>query len=64
MGLILSPKDSEHLENIARRERAPFFVVGEVTDDHTFSFHSKKTNETPIDLKLSAFFGSLSLIHI
>ena len=58
MGLILSPKDSEHLENIARRERAPFFVVGEVTDDHTFSFHSKKTNETPIDLNLSAFFGS------
>ena len=58
MGLILSPKDSEHLENIARRERAPFFVVGEVTDDHTFSFHSKKTNETPIDLKLSALFGS------
>ncbi len=58
MGLILSPKDSEYLEKIARRERAPFFVVGEVTDDHTFSFHSKKTNETPIDLKLSAFFGS------
>ena len=58
MGLILSPKDSEHLENIARRERAPFFVVGEVTNDHTFSFYSKKTNETPIDLKLSAFFGS------
>ena len=42
MGLILSPKDSEHLENIARRERAPFFVVGEVTDDHTFSFHLEK----------------------
>ena len=58
MGLILSPKDSKHLEKIARRERAPFFVVGEVTDDHTFSFHSKKTNETPIDLKLSALFGS------
>jgi phosphoribosylformylglycinamidine synthase len=58
MGLILSPKNSDHLEKIARRERAPFFVVGEVTDDHKFSFHSKKTNETPIDLKLSAFFGS------
>ena len=58
MGLILSPKDSKHLEKIAQRERAPFFVVGEVTDDHTFSFHSKKTNETPIDLKLSALFGS------
>ena len=58
MGLILSPKDSDHLEKIARRERAPFFVVGEVTDDHKFSFHSKKTNETPIDFKLSSFFGS------
>ncbi len=58
MGLILSPKDSDHLKKIAQRERTPFYIVGEVTDDQQFSFHTKKTNETPIDLKLSAFFGS------
>ena len=58
MGLILSPNDAELLEKIAKRERAPFYVVGEVTDDHHFSFVSEKNNEKPIDLALSAFFGS------
>ncbi len=58
MGLILSPKDADLLKTIADRERAPFYVVGEVTDDHHFSFHSKKSNVTPMDLDLSALFGS------
>ena len=58
MGLILAAKDAAFLEKIAQRERAPFYVVGEVTEDHHFSFHSKKNNETPIDLDLSALFGS------
>ena len=58
MGLILSAKDANHLKKIALRERAPFYIVGEVTDDHHFSFHSKKSNETPIDLNLSDLFGS------
>ena len=58
MGLILSPNDASLLEKIAQRERAPFYIVGEVTDDHHFSFHSEKNNEKPIDLALSAFFGS------
>jgi len=42
MGLILSQEDTSLLEKIAKRERAPFYIVGEVTDDHHFSFHSKK----------------------
>jgi phosphoribosylformylglycinamidine synthase len=58
MGLILSPKDAAQLEKIAQRERAPFYIVGEVTEDQHFSFHSEKNNETPIDLDLSALFGS------
>ena len=58
MGLILSPNDTTLLERIAERERAPFYVVGEVTSDMRFSFHSEKKKETPIDLDLSALFGS------
>ena len=38
MGLILSPKDAKELEKIALRERAPFYIVGEVTNDNHFSF--------------------------
>ena len=58
MGLILAPKDASFLEKIAKRERAPFYIVGEVTEDQHFSFHSKKNNETPVDLGLSSLFGS------
>ncbi len=58
MGLILSPKDAGHLKRIAQRERAPFYIVGEVTNDHNFSFYSRETNQKSIDLKLSALFGS------
>ena len=58
MGLILSPKDAKQLEKIALRERAPFYIVGEVTNDNHFSFYSKSKNETPIDIDLSALFGS------
>jgi len=58
MGLILSEQDAHILEKIALRERAPFYDVGVVTNDKHFSFHSEKTGETPIDLDLSALFGS------
>ena len=58
MGLILAPQDAKLLETIAERERAPFYIVGEVTEDRHFSFHSEKNEETPIDLDLSALFGS------
>ena len=38
MGLIISSKDIELASKIAKRERAPFYVVGEVTGDNNFSF--------------------------
>ena len=58
MGLILAPQDAALLEKIASRERAPFYIVGEVTEDHYFCFVSEKTGEKPVDLSLSALFGS------
>ena len=50
-------KDTPRLEKIEEK-KAPCYIVGEVTGDHRFSFHSDKTQETPIDLDLSALFGS------
>lgn len=58
MGLVIKEKDIPLLKEIAERERAPLYVVGEITGDHRFSFYSEKTNEKPIDLALSDFFGS------
>ncbi len=58
MGLILSEEDAQILKKIAKRERAPFYDVGVVTDDKHLTFHSKKRNETPIDIPLTALFGN------
>lgn len=58
MGLIVSPKDLDMLRKIAERERAPMYVVGEVTGDERFVFTSGSTGEHPMDLALSDMFGS------
>lgn len=58
MGLVIHAKDVELLGQIAERERAPWYVVGEVTDDHQFVFVSKDQTQKPIDLKLEDMFGN------
>lgn len=56
MGLILKPKDIELLKNISERERAPFYVVGDITGDHKLIFKTSD-NQKPIDLDLAYLFG-------
>ncbi|MCF8381545.1 MAG: phosphoribosylformylglycinamidine synthase [Bacteroidales bacterium] len=58
MGLVMSKKYVEEFRKIAERERAPIYIIGEVTGDHRFSFKSEKTGEKPIDLELADMFGS------
>ena len=58
MGLIISPKDTKKLKKIAERERAPLYIVGEVTCDERLIFKNDTKKEVPIDLDLSALFGS------
>ena len=58
MGLILSATDAERLKIIAERERAPFYIVGSVTEDQHFSFLNNENGEKPIDLELESLFGS------
>ena len=58
MGLIVAEEDLALLQRIAERERAPMYVVGEVTGDMRFSAVSQKTDEKPLDLDLADLFGS------
>ncbi len=58
MGLVIGKKDIDKLKRIAKRERSPFYEVGEVTNDHKFKFESKKTGEKPMDFDLEDMFGS------
>ena len=58
MGLVISEQDIDYMKKVAKRERAPFYVVGETTGDHHFKFENKETNEHPIDWNLAHMFGS------
>lgn len=58
MGLVIGQKDIATLQRIADRERSPMYEVGDVTNDHRFTFESKSTGEKPMDYALEDFFGS------
>ncbi|MDO5035536.1 MAG: phosphoribosylformylglycinamidine synthase [Porphyromonas sp.] len=58
MGLLLKPNDVEAVRRIAKREMAPFYVVGEATDDGMLIFKDRENEEAPFDLKLEHLFGS------
>ncbi len=58
MGLIIGQKDLEVLNKIADRERAPMYVVGEVTGDQKFVIESENTGQKPMDFALEDMFGS------
>lgn len=58
MGLVIAKEHLDVLNEIAKRERAPIYDVGEVTNNHRFTFESSTTGAKPMDLKLSDMFGS------
>ena len=57
IGLVISPDAVELLSKIAARERAPFYVIGDVTGDGKIEFYSKHM-ASPVDLPLEALLGS------
>lgn len=58
MGLVMRSADVEELLMIAERERAPIYIIGEITGDHRFTFYNGKTGEKPVDLELESLFGN------
>jgi phosphoribosylformylglycinamidine synthase len=58
MGLVIGQENIEFLQKIADRERSPMYQVGDVTDNHRFTFESKTTGAKPMDFALEDMFGS------
>ncbi|MEI8006479.1 MAG: phosphoribosylformylglycinamidine synthase [Bacteroidota bacterium] len=57
MGLLIKEKDFELLKEVAKRERAPIYVVGKATGDHQLVFEDRRDGSHPIDLNVDDFFG-------
>lgn len=58
MGLVIGKEHIDMLKELSERERAPMFVVGEVTGDHRFTIESGTTGARPMDFALADMFGS------
>lgn len=58
IGLVIKSEDIPLMEEIAKRERAPMYVVGEITGDHVFKFEDSETDHNPIDLAIDDMFGN------
>ena len=58
MGLVIKAKDVAILEKVSKRERAPFYVVGEITVDQHFSFVDEQDGKNPVDWPLDSMFGN------
>ena len=57
MGLVMHKQDVELLRQIAIRERAPIYTIGEATGDKQFTFENSETGEKPVDWQLGYMFG-------
>jgi phosphoribosylformylglycinamidine synthase len=58
MGLVIKKTSADLLHRIADRERAPIYIIGEVTGDQQFTFINPASGEKPVDLKLESLFGN------
>lgn len=58
MGLVIGKNDIEILKRVADRERSPMYNVGEVTNNHRFTFESATNGAKPMDFALEDMFGS------
>ncbi len=56
MGLLIDEKHLDHVKQIAERERAPLYVVGQTTGDAHFSF-VQGDGVKPFDLDVAQMFG-------
>lgn len=57
MGLLIEEEAIDHVRQIAERERAPMYVVGETTGDARFVFE-QADGVRPFDLAVDQMFGS------
>jgi len=57
MGLVIEAKQAEYLKKVAKRERAPYYEVGETSSDMELKFEDNGES-SPFHLKLNHLFGA------
>ena len=55
--LAIHPEKLPHFEELCRRERAPYAVIGEATEEEHLTLHDEHFNNDPIDLPMGVLLG-------
>jgi len=61
--LAVEPDDLSVFEEICKRERCPYAVVGEATDEHHLRVGDSHFKNNPVDLPMSILFGKPPKMH-
>lgn len=61
--MAIRPEDLPRFEAICQRERAPYAVVGEATDEKHLLVNDKHFDAKPVDLPMSVLFGKPPKMH-
>ncbi|MBY4675759.1 phosphoribosylformylglycinamidine synthase [Marinobacterium arenosum] len=61
--LAVEPKDLARFEAICARERCPYAIVGEATDEHHLTLGDSHFQNKPVDLPMSVLFGKPPKMH-
>ena len=61
--LAIAPADMDRFEAICRRERCPFAVVGESTEERRLVLNDKLFEAKAVDLPMSVLFGKPPKMH-
>ncbi len=61
--LAVQPSDLAQFETICQRERCPYAVVGESTEEKHLSLSDRHFDNMPVDLPMSVLFGKAPKMH-
>ena len=61
--MAVKPEDLARFEAICERERCPFAVVGEATEEHHLTLGDTHFDNKPVDLPMNVLFGKPPKMH-
>ena len=61
--MAVEPENMATFEAICRRERCPFAVVGEATEELHLTLSDREFGNTPVDIPMSVLFGKPPRMH-
>lgn len=61
--MAVEPKDLARFEAICQRERCPYAIVGDATEEHHLTLGDTHFENNPVDLPMSVLFGKPPKMH-